>query len=108
MFQLEGLSRALASLEVGEDKEKSQNEDAGISKSSDTGANIQSYLSHIPTQPPVRVRTFVDKVKHAPEITRSPLRSSGGKSIVDVTTKIYQTTKTTRDSVFHPVWYVHP
>ncbi|KAK3984474.1 hypothetical protein QBC44DRAFT_385726 [Cladorrhinum sp. PSN332] len=105
LFNLEGLSRALAALEVGRkgDKQVSKNEDVGLSKSSKSGVNIQTYLAHNPSKPPVHVRTFVKQLEHAPEISRSGVRFQGGSPIVDVTTKIYQTTDKSDYAIFQPV-----
>ncbi|VUC31602.1 unnamed protein product [Clonostachys rosea] len=103
LFQLEGLSRALASLHVGRDHQESKDEDVGLTRSTQNkGLKIQTYLAHNPEQPPTFIRTYVKQIPHMPLVTKAPLRSENGKMIVDVTTKIYQTVNTTTQAIFQP------
>lgn len=100
MFNLQGLSRALAGLKVGKDGQESKNEDVGISKGGDSAA-IQTYLAHQPEQPPVYVRTFVKRYDET-KLVPGHARWEGGKMKVDMTKQIYQTTTTTTHAIFQP------
>ncbi|CAN9170160.1 unnamed protein product [Alternaria sp. RS040] len=102
MFQLEGLSRALTSLRVGIDNVESRDEDRGLSKSKDN-RDIQTYLAHNHKQPPTFIRTFSKQIEHEPDVKRADiLWWEGGKAIIDVTTKIFQTTETTANAFVQP------
>ncbi|KAM0425767.1 hypothetical protein ACHAPT_009017 [Fusarium lateritium] len=101
MFNLAGLSRALAGLKVGPIGQDSKDEDVGISRGKDSGA-IQTYLAHQPEKPPIYVRTFVQKYDEPPKTQSTRPRFEGGRFKVDVTTEIYQVKKTTTHAIFQP------
>lgn len=103
LFQLEGLSRALAGLHVGKNNQESKDEDVGLTRSTKKkDLKIQTYLAHNPEKPPTFIRTYVQQIPQAPKVTKSPLRSENGRMVVDVTTKIYQTVNTTTQAIFQP------
>ncbi|KAF5681217.1 hypothetical protein FHETE_6 [Fusarium heterosporum] len=65
---------------------------------------VETYLSHNPNKPPRHVKTFVAQYPVESKTDKSDVRWVGGKPIIDVTTKLYQTTTVTTDAVFYPAW----
>ncbi|KAF4996970.1 hypothetical protein FGRMN_4188 [Fusarium graminum] len=65
---------------------------------------IETYLSHNPNKPPRHVKTFVAQYPTESKTDKSDVRWVGGRPVIDVTTKLYQTTTVTTDAVFYPAW----
>ena len=96
LFDSDGLHRAINGPNSNE-QQKSRTDDDPLGVRS-----VETYLSHNPNRPPRHVKTFVAQYPPNSTTERSAVRWEGGRPIIDVTTKLYQTTTTTTDAVFHP------